>query len=132
MAWRTLISVLFGLRNSPFAGPNLKPCDNILARKVTFLWSRFVASHWMKNERGERLSSHRSDHATGVWGEQTNLYNVQRLFHYLVCTILVVCSRPSLPLVFQWLDFMLTKILCKVALKFLCLLNTRLAEFEAL
>ena len=27
---------------------------------------RFVATPWLKNERGERLSSHRSDHVTGL------------------------------------------------------------------
>ena len=30
--------------------------------------NRLVASLRLKNERGERLSSHRSDHVTGVWG----------------------------------------------------------------
>ena len=39
-----------------------------------------VASLQLKNERGERLSSHRSDHVTGVWGRLHNLCNVQRIF----------------------------------------------------
>ena len=42
-----------------------------------------VASLWLKNERGEMLSSHRSDHVTGVWGGLHNLCNVQRIFPHL-------------------------------------------------
>ena len=48
-----------------------------------------MASLRLKNERGETLSSQRSDHVTGVWGELTNLYNVQRLFHHLGCAFFV-------------------------------------------
>ena len=48
-----------------------------------------MASLRLKNERGETLSSQRSDHVTGVWEELTNLYNVQRLFHHLGCVFFV-------------------------------------------
>ena len=58
---------------------------------------RIVASLRLKNERGERLSSHRSDHVTGVWGELTNLYNVQRLFHHLGCAFFVSAPNPPFP-----------------------------------
>ena len=42
-----------------------------------------VASLRLKNESGERLSSYRSDHVTGVWGRLHNLCNVQRIFPHL-------------------------------------------------
>ena len=45
--------------------------------------TKIVASLRLKNERGERLSSHRSDHVTGVWGESHNLCSVQRIFPHL-------------------------------------------------
>ena len=58
-------------------------------RKI-FIWDfkdkAIVASLQLKNERGERLSSHRSDHVTGVWGGLHNLYNVQRIFFSLGCS----------------------------------------------
>ena len=49
-------------------------CDNSV---------RIVASLRLKNERGERLSSHRSDHVTGVWEGLHNLCNFQRNFPHL-------------------------------------------------
>ena len=42
-----------------------------------------VAPLQLKNERGERLSSHRSDHVTGVWEGLHNLCNFQRNFPHL-------------------------------------------------
>ena len=43
----------------------------------------FVASLWLKNERGEMLSSHRSDHMRGAMGGLHSLCNVQRNFPHL-------------------------------------------------
>ena len=37
-------------------------------------------SLWLKNERGEKLSSNRSDNVTGVWGGLYNLSNFQEIF----------------------------------------------------
>ena len=54
-----------------------------------------VASLWLKNERGERLSSHRSDHMIGVWGGLHNLCNVQRIFPRSDLQQVQLCSQPS-------------------------------------
>ena len=58
-----------------------------------------VASLQLKNERGERLSSHRSDHVTGVWGRLHNLCNVQRIFSHLGVEQVQLCSQPSHPFI---------------------------------
>ena len=60
---------------------------------------RIVASLQLKNERGERLSSHRSDHVTGVWGGLHNLCNVQRIFPHLGVQHVQLCSQPSQPFI---------------------------------
>ena len=53
---------------------------SLIFEKVLNLRIILVASLRLKNERGERLSSHRSDHVTWVWGGLHNLCNVQRIF----------------------------------------------------
>ena len=40
-----------------------------ISTKPLYSKNRIVASLQLKNERGERLTSHRSDHVTGVWGD---------------------------------------------------------------
>ena len=60
---------------------------------------RIVASLRLKNERGERLSSHRSDHVTGVWGGLHNLCNFQRIFPHLGVQHVHFCSQPSHPFI---------------------------------
>ena len=60
---------------------------------------RIVASLRLKNERGERLSSHRSDHVTGVWGGLHNLCKVQRIFLHLGFQQVQLCSQPSYPFI---------------------------------
>ena len=65
-----------------------------------FWWLfRIVASLRLKNERGERLSSHRSDHVTGVWERLHNLCNVQRIFPHLGVQHVQLCSQPSHPFI---------------------------------
>ena len=53
----------------------------------------FVASLRLKNERGERPSSNRSDHVTGVWEGLHNLCNVQRIFPHLLQFFMLVQVR---------------------------------------
>ena len=60
---------------------------------------RFVASLWLKNEGGERLSSHRSNHVTGVWGWLHILCNVQRIFSHLGVQQVQLCSQASHPFI---------------------------------
>ena len=54
-----------------------------------FYIKKIVASLHLKNEREERLSSHRSDHVTGVWGRLHNLCNVQRIFNDMMTSFLI-------------------------------------------
>ena len=59
----------------------------------------FVASLRLKNERGERLTSHRSDHVTGVRGGLHSLCNVQIIFPHLGVQQVQLCSQPSHPFI---------------------------------
>ena len=59
----------------------------------------FVASLRLKNERGEKLSSHRSDHVTGDWGVLHNLCNVQRNVPHLGVQHVQLCSQQSHPFI---------------------------------
>ena len=53
----------------------------------------------LKNERGERLSSHRR-------GRVVQFVQCSKIFSSLGFNYHRVCSQLSLPLVFHWLDFM--------------------------
>ena len=64
-----LLKLVLKLLNTPAC--NLIPLFLLCNNSV-----RIVASLWLKNERGKRLSSHRSDNVTGVWGGLHNLCNV--------------------------------------------------------
>ena len=90
--------------------PTCNPWDSQGNKKMQFLFllllaltfrseMKIVASLRLKNERGERLSSHRSDHVTGVWGGLHNLCNVQRIFPHLGVQHVQLCSQPSHPFI---------------------------------
>ena len=64
-----------------------------------FYTFRIVASLRLKNERGERLRSHRSDLVTGGWGWLHNLCKVQSIFPHLCFQQVQLCSQPSHPFI---------------------------------
>ena len=70
-----------------------------LQKLFGLLDKRLIAFLRLKNERGERLSSHRSDHVTRVWGGLHNLCNVQRIFPHLGVQQVQLCSQPSHPFI---------------------------------
>ena len=75
----------FALRQTFTVLSDFKVVDLELFRRSALFTTaeRFVASLQLKNERGKRLTSHRSDHVTGVWGGLHDFCNVQRILPHL-------------------------------------------------